>query len=38
VTHDNSLSPRFSRHLQLVDGEIASETGSVNESEKKRTE
>jgi putative ABC transport system ATP-binding protein len=38
VTHDNGLSPRFSRHLQLVDGEIASETGSVNESEKKRTE
>ena len=36
VTHDNGLSPRFSRHLQLVDGEIASETDSVNGSERKR--
>jgi putative ABC transport system ATP-binding protein len=38
VTHDNGLSPRFSRHLQLVDGEIASETDLVNGSERKRTE
>ena len=38
VTHDNGLSSRFSRHLQLVDGEIASETGSVNGSERKRIE
>jgi len=26
VTHDNSLAPRFSRCLQLVDGELANET------------
>jgi putative ABC transport system ATP-binding protein len=38
VTHDNSLAPRFSRHLQLVDGEIAGETDSANGSERKRTE
>ncbi|MEW5827646.1 MAG: ABC transporter ATP-binding protein [Chloroflexota bacterium] len=25
VTHDNSLIPRFTRHLQLVDGEIVSQ-------------
>ncbi len=25
VTHDNSLIPRFTRHLQLADGEIVSE-------------
>ena len=29
VTHDNSLAPRFSRHLHLVDGELADETDSV---------
>jgi putative ABC transport system ATP-binding protein len=32
VTHDSGLSPRFSRHLQLVDGEIAGETDSVTGS------
>jgi putative ABC transport system ATP-binding protein len=25
VTHDNSLAPRFSRHLTIQDGEIVSE-------------
>jgi putative ABC transport system ATP-binding protein len=25
VTHDNSLAPRFSRHLTLTDGEIVSD-------------
>lgn len=28
VTHDNSLAPRFSRHLLLVDGEIVQDAGS----------
>ena len=27
VTHDNSLAPRFSRHLTLADGEIVAEEG-----------
>jgi predicted ABC-type transport system involved in lysophospholipase L1 biosynthesis ATPase subunit len=25
VTHDNSLSPRFSRHLFITDGEITTD-------------
>ena len=25
VTHDNSLGPRFSRHLQIVDGQLVQE-------------
>jgi putative ABC transport system ATP-binding protein len=29
VTHDNSLAPRFSRHLTLADGEIVSEAEKV---------
>ena len=29
VTHDNSLAPRFSRHLTLADGEIVSEGGRL---------
>jgi putative ABC transport system ATP-binding protein len=36
VTHDNSLAPRFSRHLHLVDGELANETESTLQSGKKR--
>jgi len=28
VTHDNSLAPRFSRHLLLADGEIVQNGGS----------
>jgi putative ABC transport system ATP-binding protein len=29
VTHDNSLAPRFSRHLTLADGEIVSDAERV---------
>lgn len=29
VTHDNSLAPRFSRHLTLADGEIVSDAEGV---------
>ncbi len=36
VTHDNSLAPRFTRHLTLADGEIVRETAPVNKSRKKR--
>jgi putative ABC transport system ATP-binding protein len=44
VTHDNSLAPRFSRHLTLTDGEIvsdvdtASKTGAGQGSGKRRDE
>ena len=38
VTHDNSLAPRFSRYLQLVDGELANETDSASGFGKERTE
>ena len=37
VTHDLSLAPRFSRYLNLVDGEIAAETDPVLLTRKKRT-
>lgn len=37
VTHDISLAPRFSRYLNLVDGEIAAETDTVLPPRKKRT-
>jgi putative ABC transport system ATP-binding protein len=36
VTHDESLTPRFSRTMRIVDGELESETGSGSESRKKR--
>jgi putative ABC transport system ATP-binding protein len=36
VTHDNGLSTRFSRYVQLVDGEIAGEMDSVTGSQRKR--
>jgi len=29
VTHDNSLAPRFSRHVTLVDGEIVSDVDTA---------
>jgi putative ABC transport system ATP-binding protein len=32
VTHDNSLAPRFSRHLMLADGEIVSEVDNAREA------
>jgi putative ABC transport system ATP-binding protein len=32
VTHDNSLAPRFSRHLTLADGEIVSEVDNAREA------
>ncbi len=45
VTHDNSLAPRFTRHLIITDGDMASMTGAakrpalsaVEGSRKKRT-
>ena len=37
VTHDNSLGPRFTRHLLITDGELAEITGSAQRSRKKRT-
>jgi putative ABC transport system ATP-binding protein len=37
VTHDNSLAPRFSRHLILADGEIVSETEPAQQSGERRT-
>jgi len=37
VTHDNSLAPRFTRHLIITDGEMASITGAAKSSRKKRT-
>lgn len=36
VTHDNSLAPRFTRHLTLADGEIIRATEPGNRSGKKR--
>ena len=32
VTHDNSLAPRFTRHVQIVDGEVLDLTGSGRKS------
>jgi ABC-type lipoprotein export system ATPase subunit len=32
VTHDESLGPRFTRHLTISDGELVSITGSSNGS------
>jgi len=37
VTHDNSLGPRFTRHVQIADGELANVTESVQRSRRKRT-
>jgi putative ABC transport system ATP-binding protein len=34
VTHDNSLAPRFTRHVQIADGEMIEITGSVRGSRK----
>jgi putative ABC transport system ATP-binding protein len=31
VTHDNSLSPRFSRHVTLADGEIVSDVDNASQ-------
>jgi putative ABC transport system ATP-binding protein len=36
VTHDNSLAPRFTRHLMLADGEIVAETESVQRPGERR--
>jgi putative ABC transport system ATP-binding protein len=36
VTHDESLSPRFSRTLKIVDGELDTETGSGDGSGMRR--
>ena len=33
VTHDNSLAPRFTRHLTLADGEIVSDVDDVSKAE-----
>jgi putative ABC transport system ATP-binding protein len=32
VTHDNSLAPRFTRHLTIADGELVLETAAVSRS------
>src|SRR5271157_349439 len=37
VTHDNSLGPRFTRHVQIADGELTQVMESVQQSRKKRT-
>jgi len=36
VTHDNSLGPRFTRHVQITDGELSNVTESVQRSKGKR--
>ncbi len=36
VTHDNSLGPRFTRSLQIVDGEVVHLTEAGHRSERKR--
>jgi putative ABC transport system ATP-binding protein len=35
VTHDNSLAPRFTRHLQIADGEISAAAESTVKTEKR---
>jgi putative ABC transport system ATP-binding protein len=35
VTHDNSLAPRFSRHLTIQDGEIISDLHSAGKKKRK---
>ena len=37
VTHDNSLGPRFTRHVQIADGELTDITGPAQKSRRKRT-
>ncbi len=37
VTHDNSLGPRFTRHVQIADGELTDITGRAQKSRRKRT-
>ena len=37
VTHDNSLGPRFTRHVQIADGELSDVMESVQRSRRKRT-
>ena len=37
VTHDNSLGPRFTRHVQIADGELTQAMESVQPPRKKRT-
>jgi putative ABC transport system ATP-binding protein len=36
VTHDDSLTPRFTRHLTLADGEIVAETEPAQQSGERR--
>lgn len=36
VTHDNSLGPRFTRHLTIADGEMESITGAAKNPRKMR--
>jgi len=35
VTHDNSLAPRFSRHLIIQDGEIIADLQPAGKKKKK---
>jgi putative ABC transport system ATP-binding protein len=37
VTHDNSLGPRFTRHVQIADGELTDVTEPVPRPRRKRT-
>lgn len=36
VTHDNSLAPRFTRHVQIVDGEVLGGTAPAKGPRKRR--
>ncbi|MFZ1040180.1 MAG: ABC transporter ATP-binding protein [Anaerolineales bacterium] len=38
VTHDNSLSPRFTRHVQITDGELTDIPESIQRPRRRRTE
>jgi putative ABC transport system ATP-binding protein len=37
VTHDNSLGPRFTRHVQITDGELTGVPESIQRPRRKRT-
>ncbi len=37
VTHDNSLGPRFTRHVQITDGELTDVSESIQRPRRKRT-
>ncbi len=37
VTHDNSLGPRFTCHVQIMDGKLADVSESIQRPSRKRT-